>query len=144
MSYKFLITACIFFINACSYSENDGILVKKITIDDNQNVGIIFVSNVNYREKKGSEVGGYIYCEPSKLVDEKNNLFPDSEKKSITGVIDTVNIINNSLYGYNVFLEKNINYDLFEYGSSYTCQRFTGSMSWFLKKSEKFKININN
>lgn len=45
-----------------------------------------------------------------------------------------------------MFLEKNIHYDLFEYGSIYTCQRFTGSMSWFLKKSEKFKINllINN
>lgn len=40
------------FINACVYSRNDGILVKKIMIDDNQNVGMVFLSNVNYREKK--------------------------------------------------------------------------------------------
>lgn len=142
MNYKFFIIPCVFFINACVYSENDGIVVKKIMIDDNQNVEIIFLSNVNYREKKGSEVGSYIYCEPSKLVDEKSNLFPDAEKKSITGVVDTVNIINKNLYSYNVLLEKNVHYDLFEYGGTYTCQRFTGLMSWFLKKSEKFKINL--
>lgn len=37
---------------------------------------------------------------------KESNLFPDAEKKSITGVIDTVNIINENLYSYNVFREK--------------------------------------
>lgn len=142
MKYNFFLPF-VFFISACSYSQNDHIQVKKIVIDDNENVELSFVSLINYREKKGSEVGSYIYCEPSKIAGEKDSLSPNFENKAITGVIDNVDFIKDNSYGYNVLLEKNIKYNLFEDGASYTCQRFTGSMSNFLKKSEKFKINLN-
>ncbi|AYO55762.1 hypothetical protein [Acinetobacter wuhouensis] len=141
MKYIFFLPL-IFFINACSYQQNDHIQVKKIIIDDNENVEISFFSSINYREKNGSEVGSYIFCEPSNISNEKNNLSPDFEKKAITGVIDDVKLIENHLYSYNVLLEKTIKYNLLEEGSDYTCQRFTGSMSNLLKKSEKFKINL--